>query len=67
MPEEPEEPESISPEVSGPELTDTKEPDSPTQDGLIESYMAFHNAAKGEIYDKIVSNFGKFDFSNFYK
>lgn len=40
---------------------------SPAQEGLIESCVAYHKAAKGETYAKVVSNYGTFDFDTFYK
>ncbi|KAF5000825.1 hypothetical protein FGRMN_1433 [Fusarium graminum] len=40
---------------------------SVTQEGLIQSCISFHQAAKGETCAKIVSNFGTFDFDTFFK
>ncbi|SCO90103.1 uncharacterized protein FRV6_14231 [Fusarium oxysporum] len=38
-----------------------------TQEGIIESCTAFHQAAKGETYAKIVASYGTFDFDTFFK
>ncbi|KAI8685249.1 hypothetical protein NCS55_00195600 [Fusarium keratoplasticum] len=44
-----------------------EEKPSPTQEGLIESCIRFHPAAKGDTCAKIVSTFGTFDFDTFFK
>ncbi|RGP69883.1 hypothetical protein FLONG3_7638 [Fusarium longipes] len=64
-PEGPEEPDPTSTEVFEPEPTEDSH--SPTQEGLIESCVAFHQATKGETCAKIISNYGTFDFDTFYK
>ncbi|EXK79327.1 hypothetical protein FOQG_16030 [Fusarium oxysporum f. sp. raphani 54005] len=38
-----------------------------TQEGIIESCTAFHQAAKGETCAKIVASYGTFDFDTFFK
>ncbi|KIL83603.1 hypothetical protein FAVG1_13185 [Fusarium avenaceum] len=52
---------STTPKPIGPSKPST------TQDGLIDSYVSFHQAGKGETCAKIVSNFGIFDFDTFFK
>ncbi|KAK2931462.1 LysM domain superfamily [Fusarium oxysporum f. sp. vasinfectum] len=37
------------------------------QEGLIKSCTSFHQASKGEIYAKIISTYGTFDFNTFFK
>ncbi|KAM5349378.1 hypothetical protein ACJ41O_005883 [Fusarium nematophilum] len=44
-----------------------EEKPSPTQEGLIESCIRFHPAAKGDTCAKIVSTFGTFSFDTFFK
>ncbi|KAK7576917.1 hypothetical protein V3481_015477 [Fusarium oxysporum f. sp. vasinfectum] len=50
----------------------TSKPSSPSkpsiiQEGLIKSCTSFHQASKGEIYAKIISTYGTFDFNTFFK
>ncbi|KAJ4113117.1 hypothetical protein NW760_014238 [Fusarium oxysporum] len=50
----------------------TSKPSSPSkpskiQEGLIKSCSSFHQASKGEIYAKIISTYGTFDFNTFFK
>ncbi|EXA30515.1 hypothetical protein FOVG_18119 [Fusarium oxysporum f. sp. pisi HDV247] len=51
---------STTPKPTGPSKPST------TQDGIIDSCVSFHQAGKGEICAKIVSNFGIFDFDTFF-
>ncbi|KAM5521701.1 hypothetical protein FOXYSP1_15592 [Fusarium oxysporum f. sp. phaseoli] len=50
----------------------TSKPSSPSkpsiiQEGLIKSCSSFHQASNGEIYAKIISTYGTFDFNTFFK